>query len=203
MVREIYRFRDIKRDQERIVQWEIQRRKEAVFPDLHRKPLKSRDKGLDQSTQGHRRPLEQQRVARLWLPLAWVLEPRQISRHGQPLYPRWESARKQSKNEKKTWGNQSFQVLARPLLPGKTFILLVVHRDKCKKQSHAGSAALTQAFFLHTHLYTQILGYFHHLLARRPISIYGPFLIRVSQPENLFALKVLFLLKSGAAFRKH
>ena len=89
-----------------------------------------------------------------------------------------------------------------PVFPGtgpsfvvwkKTFILLDVHRDKCKKQSHAGSVALTQAFFLHTHLYTQVLGDLHHFLAQRPISIYGPFLIRVHQPENLFALKVLFL----------
>ena len=86
-------------------------------------------------------------------------------------------SQKQSKKEKKTWGNKSFQKLAHPLLSKKTFILFVVHIDKCKKQSHAGSAALTQAFLLHTHMYTQVLSDLHHLLARRPISIYGPFLL--------------------------
>ena len=34
------------------------------------------------------------------------------------------------------------------------------------------------------------------------LAFYGPFLIRVRQPENLFALKVLFFSKSGATLRK-
>ena len=54
-------------------------------------------------------------------------------------------------------------------------MLLVVHRYQWIIQSRAGSAALTQAFFLHTHLYTQVLGDLHHLLAKRPISISWPF----------------------------
>ena len=60
-----------------------------------------------------------------------------------------------------------------------------------------------QAFSLYTELYTQVLGDLHHLLARRPISILRPFSDKGLSPENLFALKVLFLLKSGATLRKH
>ena len=60
-----------------------------------------------------------------------------------------------------------------------------------------------QAFSLHTQLYTQVLGDLHHLLTRRSISILWPFSDKGRQPENLFALKVLFFPKSGATLRKH
>ena len=61
-----------------------------------------------------------------------------------------------------------------------------------------------QAFFLHTYLYTQVLGDLHHLLARRPVNLLQFFLlIKVHQPEYLFSLKVLFFPKSGTTLRKH
>ena len=138
-------------------------------------------------------------------------KPRQISRHSEPLCPRWESARKQSQKEKKTRGNQSFQELARETGPSFIFQEKLLYLS-CTQISmdNAKSCRVSspdpyqdQAFPLHTQLYTQVLGDLHHFLAQRPISIYGPFLIRVHQPENLFALKVLFLLKSGATLRKH
>ena len=61
-------------------------------------------------------------------------------------------------------------------------------------QSHAGSAVLTliETSFLSANLsYTKALGDLHHLLSRRPVNIF--LLIKVSQPENLFSLKVIFL----------
>ena len=60
-----------------------------------------------------------------------------------------------------------------------------------------------QAFSLHASLYTQVLGDLHHLLTRRSVSILWPYSDKGGQPENLFALKVLFFLKSGATLRKH
>jgi len=70
--------------------------------------------------------------------------------------------------------------------------------------SHAGSAVLDpyrdQAFFLQTYHMQEALGDLHHLLARRPVNIFS--LIKVSQPENLFSVRVIFL-KFGATLRKH
>ena len=135
-------------------------------------------------------------------------KPRQISRHDEPLCSRWESARKQSKKEKEDTGEARFpRNWSVSLFSRSAFILFVIHRDKWKIQSHAGSAALT---LIKTRLPLCILSYIHRsqviYIIFQPgglLAFYGPFLIRIRQPENLFALKVLFLLKSGATLRKH
>ena len=77
--------------------------------------------------------------------------------------------------------NERKNDMRRPVFPGtgpvslfsrSTFILLVIHGDKCKKQSHAGSADLTlikiRCFI---QMYTKVLGALHHLLAMRPANI--------------------------------
>ena len=104
-------------------------------------------------------------------------------------------------------GSQISEKLVRPLFSRKAFILLVIHRDQWIIQSHAGSAALT---LIETRLSLCIPNCIHRSQVIYIIfwpggllAFYGPFLIRVHQPENLFALKVLFLLKSGATLRKH
>lgn len=54
------------------------------------------------------------------------------------------------------------------------------------------SLTLSKPGFLSANLpYAKALGDLHHLLSRRPVNIF--LLIKVSQPENLFSLKVIFL----------
>ena len=57
------------------------------------------------------------------------------------------------------------------------------------------------AFFLHSFWYTKFSGDLHHL-AKRPANILWPFLMMISQPENLFSSKVI-LLKSGTTLQRH
>ena len=57
-------------------------------------------------------------------------------------------------------------------------------------------------FFLHSFRYTKFSGDLHHLLAKRPANIFWPFLMMISQPENLFSPKVIFL-KSGTTLQRH
>ena len=82
---------------------------------------------------------------------------------------------------------------------GKHFILLVVHRDQGIIQNYAASAALT---LIETRLSLCIPSCIHKsqviyiiFWPRGLLAFYGPFLIRVCQPENLFALIVLFFSK--------
>ena len=58
------------------------------------------------------------------------------------------------------------------------------------------------AFFLHSFRYIKFSGDLHHLLAKRPANILWPFLMMISQPENLFSPKVIFL-KSGTTLQRH
>ena len=154
---------------------------------------------------GHRHPLEQWRVPHLGLPLAWVLEARaskqtwRASTLQMGIQPEKKRTRKDHTGE--TSLSRNWSVL---YFPGKLFILLVVHRDQWIIQSHAGFAALTLITTrLFLQLETQVLGDLHHLLTRRSVSILWPYSDKSGQPENLFALKVLFFLKSGATLRKH
>ena len=57
-------------------------------------------------------------------------------------------------------------------------------------------------FFLYFFWYTKFSGDLHHLLAKRPSNILWPFLMMISQPENIFSPKVIFL-KSGTTLRRH
>ena len=80
----------------------------------------------------------------------------------------------------------------------EAFILWVIPRDKCKKQSCRVSSSDSywdQAFSLHTYLYTQVLGDLHHLLARRPISILWPFSDKGLSTRKLICLKSVVLSK--------
>ena len=85
----------------------------------------------------------------------------------------------------------------------KLFILLVVHRDQWIIQNYAVLAALT---LIKTRLSLHIPSCVHKsqeiyiiFWPEGQLTFYGPFLIRVCQPEDLF---VLFFPKSGATFRK-
>ena len=86
----------------------------------------------------------------------------------------------------------------------RLFILLVVHRDQWIIQSYAASAALT---LIETRLSLCIPTCIHKsyiiFWPEGQLTSYGPFLIRVCQPENLFALIVLLFPKSSATLRKH
>ena len=58
------------------------------------------------------------------------------------------------------------------------------------------------AFLLHSFQYKKFSGDLHHLLAKRPANILWPFLMMISQSENSFSPKVIFL-KSGTTLRRH
>ena len=127
-----------------------------------------------------------------------------LRRLDEPLHSRWEFSRKWEKEwHGETSLSRNWSV---PLFFRSAFILWVIHRDKWKIQSHVGSAVLTLIettfFFLHFFRYTKFLGDLHHLLAKRPVNILWPFLMMISQPENLFFPKVTFL-KSGTTLRRH
>ena len=74
-----------------------------------------------------------------------------------------------------------------------------------ENQSHAGSAVLalvdTRHFFMHAY---KGLRWFYIILGPGGLlTFYDPFLlIMVSQPENLFSPRVIFL-KSGATLQRH
>ena len=161
---------------------------------------------------GHRRPLEQQSVPHLGLPLAWVLEAQANKQTWLASMPQTGISQKIEYERKEDTGEPVFpgtgprnwSIL---YFPGKAFIHLVVHRYQWIIQSHAGSAALT---LIETRLSLCILSCKHRsqviyiiFWPGSLLAFYGPFLIRVCQPKNLLALKVLFLLKSGATLRKY
>ena len=58
------------------------------------------------------------------------------------------------------------------------------------------------AFILHSFWYTKFSADLHHLQATRPANILWPFLMMISQPENLFSLMMIFL-KSGTNLQRH
>ena len=134
-------------------------------------------------------------------------KPRQISRCGELLCSRRQFSLKR-RIRKEDMGGARFPTNWSVLyFPGKPFILLVVHRDQRIIQSHAESAALT---LIETRLSLCIPICIHRsqviyiiFWPKGLLAFYGPFLIRVCQPENLFVLIVLFFPKSGATLRKH
>ena len=82
---------------------------------------------------------------------------------------------------------------------GKPFILLVVHRDQWIIQNYAASAALT---LIETRLSLCMPSCIHKsqviyiiFWPGGQLTFYGPFLIRICQQENLFALKSVVLSK--------
>ena len=94
-------------------------------------------------------------------------------------------------------GEPVFPVTGPPFIVWESFfILLVVHRDQWIIQSYAASAALT---LIETRLSLCIPTCIHKsyiiFWPEGQLTSYGPFLIRVCQPENLFALIVLFFSK--------
>ena len=104
---EIYLFRDIKRDQEKIVYGENRGEKRLKFLGLHRKPIKPQDKGLAQSTQATGARLNS-RGCPTWGSLSHGSQkPRQISIHGEPLCSRWEFSLKRENKKITTWGSQA------------------------------------------------------------------------------------------------
>ena len=118
--------------------------------------------------------------------------------------PDWNSAKKWSK--KRHGGNQSSDL---PILYclQRPYILLILHRDQWIIQNYAASAALT---LIETRLLLGIPSCIHKSYVisiifwpEGQLTFYGPFLIRVYQPEDLFALIVLFFPKSGVTLRKH
>ena len=131
-------------------------------------------------------------------------KPRQISRRGEPLCSRWEFSLKRRIRKEDMGGARFPRNWSLLYFPGKLFILLVVHRDQWIIQSYAASAAL---ILIETRLSLCIPSCIHKsqviyiiFWPEGQLTFYGPFLIRVCQPEDLF---VLFFPKSGATLRKH
>ena len=72
------------------------------------------------------------------------------------------------------------------------YILSVIHRDEYRvTQGSADLTLVTIRCFIQN--YTKVLGVLHHLLAMKPADILWPFLIMVSQPENIFSRSDFFL----------
>ena len=108
----------------------------------------------------------------------------------------WEKRQNRETSLSRNWSNSLFFRAA--------FIPQVVHRDKWRIQSHAGSVVLTfveiRHFFIHTY---KGLRWFYIIWLRGLPTFYEPFcLITVSQPENLFSPEVIFL-KPGTTLRRH
>ena len=115
------------------------------------------------------------------------------------IQPEKKRMRKDHTGETSLSRNWSISLFSR-----STFILFLIHRDKWKIQSHAGSAVLTlietRCFFTHTKV---LDGFTSSSGLGGLLTFYGPFfLIMVIQPENLFSPRVIFL-KSGATLRRH
>ena len=153
---------------------------------------------------GHWRRFEQRRVPTLGSLSRGSQKPGKVSRHGEPLRSRWEFSLKRRGREREK-ERERFDTGETSLSSDwhslycleRLFILLVVHRDQWIIQNYAASAALT---LIETRLSLCIPSCIHKSQVIYIIfwpggllSFYGPFLIRVRQPENLFALKVLFL----------
>ena len=72
------------------------------------------------------------------------------------------------------------------------YILFVMHKDEYRvTQGSADLTLVTIRCFIQN--YTKVLGVLHHLLAMKPADILWPFLIMVSQPENIFSRSDFFL----------
>ena len=105
--------------------------------------------------------------------------PGKISRLGEPLHSRWEFSQKRREREKTTWW--------KPVFPGtdpislfsrSTFILLVVHRDKCKRVSQGQllDPYLKTVFSAYLCSYKGLTFALQYLLVWRPINILWPHL---------------------------
>ena len=97
----------------------------------------------------------------------------------QPEKEREGEGEREREREHRHGGNQSLQGLAHLLLSRMAFYTIgcaQTSMDSTKLCSISSPDFYRdQAFFLHTQLYTQVLGDLHHLLARRPINILWPF----------------------------
>ena len=119
-------------------------------------------------------PLEYWKVPLLGLLLVWAWKLGQVSRHGEHPRYRWEFSQKNGKQERTTWGNQSFW----ELIPISLFFSLLIYLllyigmniESCGGQQSwplSKSGALDEK---------RVLGILHHLLAMRPADILRPFL---------------------------
>ena len=185
--------------------------------------MKPQDKRFVPCTLGHQRLIEQWRVPALGSLSRGSQKPGQVSRRGEPLHFRWEFRQKRRGRERDKERdevdtgearfpiNQFEKLVLEPgpsfIVQKKLFILLVVHRDQWIIQNYAASAALT---LIQTRLSLCIPSCIHKsqviyiiFWPEGQLTFYGLFLIRVHQPENLFALIVLFLPKTLATLRKH
>ena len=112
-----------------------------------------------------------------------------ISRLGEYPRSRWEFSQKGK--ERTTRGNQSFQKLIRFLYFQVAYILFVIHRDEYRLTRGQQTWPLSKSGASYK-IIQKVLGVLHHLLTMRPADILWPFLITVSQPENLFFPGVIF-----------
>ena len=113
--------------------------------------------------------------------------PGKISRLGEFPHSRWESSQKR-RERKKTWGKAVFPGTGLFLyFPGPLlyFELYIEINGKYKVTQGQLSWALLKPRFLHSFQYTKFSGDLHHLLANRPANILWPFLMMISQSENL------------------
>ena len=117
-----------------------------------------------------------------------------ISRLGEYPRSRWEFSQKGK--ERTTRGNQSFQKLIRFLYFSGLLIYILLYIGMNTESRRVSKPDPCHNQVLHIKLYKG-LGVLHHLLAMRPADILWPFLITVSQPENLFFPGVIFFLNQA------
>ena len=127
--------------------------------------------------------------------------PGKISRPGKPPRSRWEFSQKRRVRKNDT--GKSVLPVTGPFLyfPGLLLYFKSYIEINGKYRVMRGRY-LNHAFFLHSFWYTNFSGDLYHLLTKRPANILWPFLMRISQPENLFSPKVIFL-KSGTTLWTH
>ena len=125
----------------------------------------------------------------------------------QPEKRREREREKREKERKNDMGRPSFGQQGPQLYFQKELLYPQLYIDEnvgCRVMQGQPPWPLLRPGFLSANLsYTKALCDLHHLLARRPVNILWLFvLIKVSQPENLFSLRVIFL-KFGATLQKH
>ena len=181
------------------MQWKSRGKKRLIYLGLHENLIKFQDKKLTPSMLGHRHPLEQWRMPHLGLPLTWVLEA-QANKQTQRASMLQMGIQPEKENKKRRHGgSQISQKLVHLFIFQESFYTLsctqrsMDNTNSCRVSSP--DPYRDQAFYLHTQLYTQVLGDLHHLLTRRPISISWPFSDKGPSTRKLICLKSVVLPK--------
>ena len=191
-----------------MLQLRKQRRERGIYSLVYAESQYSSRQGTYTVHVGHRHPLEQQRVPHPGLSRTWILEAQAEKRMQQaPALQGISLQKRVRERERIDTREPGFHGTGPSLYFSGKLLYCGLYLEINVRNSHVGSAALTLIetrlslcipICIHRSQVIYIIFWPGGLLA-----FYGPFLIRVRQPENLFALKVLFFPKSGATLRKH